>query len=652
MLDDDGGFDHGAVWILLLNPNGTVASHQKISGEAGGFSGALDSEDHFGFSVARVGDLDGDGVTELVVGAQLDDDGGQDRGAVWVLFLNQDGSVRHHQKISSTEGDLSCSLRTNDYWATSVAGIGDLDRDGIADIAVGAYGDDDGNPGDGNWNSGAVWILFLNTSGAVRSCQKLSATQGGFTGSLDRTDYFGWSLASLDDLDGDGNIDLAVGAKLDDDGGFDHGAAWVLFLNQDGTVASYQKISDLAGGFSGTLDSQDHFGSSMARVGDLDGDAVTEFAVGAQLDDDGGQDRGAVWALFLQGACGSNSPDCNRNGIWDTCDITSGRSQDCNSNNVPDECEPDCNGNGVPDDCDPDSCCPDHFPDCNGNGEPDECDCATAPAIVAQPETQSICLPHDPDCSPGNAVLCVEVEEPGKQCYEWQRRNPLDPFDWDPLPPGNGRYEGVTSPCLTIVGVTAADEGDYRVVVSNGCGPTPSDTATLTLLQSVCIFRQPDGIGVPNPECAGTTQQLVVDTIGGGTSVSYQWYRRHPGLPDQPIVGETDPVLLFDPIQTNNAGQYYVIATSDTCGVASRTATVAVYAVPGDIVCAGVNCDPGDTQDGIVDLSDLAKMLTCYGKCSGDPDWDECAVADLNGDGCVNLADLAIQLANFGTRCP
>ncbi|MFN0138374.1 MAG: integrin alpha, partial [Phycisphaerae bacterium] len=56
----------------------------------------------------------------------------------WVLFT---------QKLSSTEGGFSCPLRTNDYWATSIAGIGDLDRDGIEDIAVGAYGDDDGNPG-------------------------------------------------------------------------------------------------------------------------------------------------------------------------------------------------------------------------------------------------------------------------------------------------------------------------------------------------------------------------------------------------------------------------------------------------------------------------------------------------------------------------
>ena len=51
--------------------------------------------------------------------------------------------------------------------------------------------------------------------------------------------------------------DLAVGADRDDDGGFDRGAVWVLFLNTDGTVKSHQKISDTQGNFTGILDDSD-----------------------------------------------------------------------------------------------------------------------------------------------------------------------------------------------------------------------------------------------------------------------------------------------------------------------------------------------------------------------------------------------------------
>ncbi len=91
------------------------------------------------------------------------------------------------------------------------------------------------------------------TPGEVLSHQKISDTQGGFTGTLDSFPGFGSSVASLGDLDGDGVGDLAVGAFGDDDGGPDHGAAWVLFLNPDGTVKAHQKISATQGGFTGGL---------------------------------------------------------------------------------------------------------------------------------------------------------------------------------------------------------------------------------------------------------------------------------------------------------------------------------------------------------------------------------------------------------------
>ncbi len=78
---------------------------------------------------------------------------------------------------------------------------------------------------------------------------------------------------------------------------------WVLFLTTDGTVKSHQKISDTAGGFTGMLDIGDSFGFSLVSLGDLDGDGVGDLAVGAELDDDGGTDRGAMWILFLDGIC-------------------------------------------------------------------------------------------------------------------------------------------------------------------------------------------------------------------------------------------------------------------------------------------------------------------------------------------------------------
>ncbi|MEM9561346.1 MAG: hypothetical protein AAGA93_01930, partial [Actinomycetota bacterium] len=305
--DDDGGSDRGAVYVLLMNTDGTVRAEQKISVVSGGFTGSVDGDDEFGYSVGAIGDLDADGVPDLAVGAIRDDDGGgTNRGAVYVLFLNTDGTVKGEQKISDATGGLLASLVDNDWFGSSVAGIGDLDGDGISDLAVGALRDDDG----GGTNRGAVYVLFLNTDGTVKGEQKISSSTGGLTGPLVDNTWFGSGVAGVGDVDRDGVEDLVVGAAIDSDGGTFRGAAFLLFLNTDGTVKGEAKISSTAGGLTGSLDDSDGFGTDVAGLGDLDGDGGLDLAVGTAGDDDGGTDRGAVYVLDLSVApCGTTDSD-------------------------------------------------------------------------------------------------------------------------------------------------------------------------------------------------------------------------------------------------------------------------------------------------------------------------------------------------------
>ena len=181
-----------------------------------------------------------------MVGSYGDSDNGYDSGAVFVIFLNIDGTVKSHQKISSIEGNFDVVLEAGDNFGTAVESIGDLDGDGIVDLAIGAQGDDDGKSfipvklgGEASSSKGAVYILFMNNDGTVKSHQKISADYGNFHDELHKLDRFGYAIANMGDLNDDGVNDIIVSAPYDDDG-----VIYALFLNNDGTVLSSHRIPE------------------------------------------------------------------------------------------------------------------------------------------------------------------------------------------------------------------------------------------------------------------------------------------------------------------------------------------------------------------------------------------------------------------------
>ena len=293
--NDTGGTDRGGVWILFLDTEGKVREKQKIADGAGDFDGSLDNKDRFGSAIADIGDVNGDGITDLAVGAPNDDDVSRNAGAVWILFMRMDGTVDAWQKISRDVGEFGGKLNADDNFGAAVAGIGDLDDDGIPDLVVGAPGGDDSGA-----ERGEIWVLFLDIEGKVREEQKIADGTGGFNGDLGNDDRFGSAIAAIGDVNDDGVTDLAVGAPNDDDGSSDAGAIWILLMGADGRVDGWQKVSASAGGFNGKLSANDHFGAAVTGIGDLDSRGIEDLAVGAPGDDAGGLNKGALWILFME----------------------------------------------------------------------------------------------------------------------------------------------------------------------------------------------------------------------------------------------------------------------------------------------------------------------------------------------------------------
>ena len=170
--DDTGGSNRGAVHVLFMNTNGTAKSTFKIASGVGG-APTVDDNDAFGASVTSLGDLDGDGTIDLAVGAYRDKTGGVSTGAVHVLFMNANGSVKSSTKIAhNTSGGPA--LTQLDFFGSAVAGLDDVNGDGVEDLAVGARRD----------YTGAVYVLLLNANGTVKNYQKIPSVTGGhpFTG--------------------------------------------------------------------------------------------------------------------------------------------------------------------------------------------------------------------------------------------------------------------------------------------------------------------------------------------------------------------------------------------------------------------------------------------------------------------------------------
>jgi len=292
----------GSVFMLEMTTSGTVQADHEIADGLGGFpSSSLSGLVQFGHAVGSPGDLDGDGIPELAVGAPLDDQGGSDRGSVWILFLDSSGHVKATPApvhITST----TAGVADGDRFGNSVEGLGDLDGPGpsVAALAV-------GSPGDGASGEGSVTILFLDAAGAVLSDTTIDAASGDLpAGNPIAGANFGWRIAQIGDVDQDGRGELAVGApnEIPPSPGT-QGTVWLLFLDAAGDVTRSEFLPEIGSAFDAAVASGDGFGFP-GGVGDLDGNGIDEIAIGAPWDRNVLFDReGAVHVVFLDEAtCG------------------------------------------------------------------------------------------------------------------------------------------------------------------------------------------------------------------------------------------------------------------------------------------------------------------------------------------------------------
>ncbi len=285
--------DAGITYVVYGKVDTSVVDLSNL-GPEGFLIEGIDINDYSGVCVSGTGDVNGDGIVDLLIGASDADPGGRiDAGESYVIFGKNDTLPVSLSNLG-TSGFRIDGIDRGDLSGRALRGAGDVNGDGLNDIIIGAFHADP----NGHSNAGESYVVFGKSNNDNVELANLGS--GGFRiEGVDSLDFSGLSACGAGDLNGDGFGDLIIGARFaDPDGVSNAGESYIVFGKMDNTTVELESLG-LGGIYIKGVNSKDYSGHCVSGVGDVNGDGLSDFIIGGDAADPNGRgNAGESYVVF------------------------------------------------------------------------------------------------------------------------------------------------------------------------------------------------------------------------------------------------------------------------------------------------------------------------------------------------------------------
>jgi hypothetical protein len=287
--DEGGGFRAGEVYLILGNPVAEWGQYFILSGANASFIGEAEG-DAAGRSATGVGDVNGDGYDDLMVGAPFNDEAGVDAGQAYLILGRAAADWGMHYPLSQADASF-VGEAAGDQLGRRVSGAGDVNRDGYPDLLLGASYNDQAAP-----DAGKAYLFLGHPEVDWGPDYPAAQADASFLGEGEG-DQAGRRVSAAGDLNDDGYGDFLISAPHNSRSAPEAGAAYLFYGRAAADWGMDLPLAQADVIYVGEGD-HDHAGYDAAPIGDMDGDGIDDLVIGAYGADVNGEQSGTMYVIL------------------------------------------------------------------------------------------------------------------------------------------------------------------------------------------------------------------------------------------------------------------------------------------------------------------------------------------------------------------